>query len=42
MEVVDIRCGDCLNGLKSIESSSIDLIITDPPYDISATNGGGQ
>lgn len=38
---IDIRCEDCLKGLASIEDSTIDLIITDPPYNISATNVGG-
>lgn len=33
---------DCLEGLKSIPNNSIDLIVTDPPYLISATNGGGS
>lgn len=33
--------GDSLEILKTMPSNSIDLIITDPPYDISATNGGG-
>jgi site-specific DNA-methyltransferase (adenine-specific) len=28
--------------LKNIPDSSIDLIITDPPYDISCTGGGGN
>ena len=32
---------DCLNVLKNIPDNSIDLIATDPPYLISATNGGG-
>lgn len=33
--------GDCLDKLKDIPDHSIDLIVTDPPYLISATNGGG-
>ena len=33
--------GDCLEVLKKIPDNSIDLIATDPPYLISATNGGG-
>lgn len=33
---------NCLDGLMFIPDNSIDLIITDPPYDISATNGGGS
>ena len=32
---------DCLNILKSVPDKSIDLITTDPPYLISATNRGG-
>ena len=27
-----IHCGDCLEVMKSIESDSIDLVITSPPY----------
>lgn len=34
--------GDCLEVLKEIPDGSIDLIVTDPPYLISATNGGGS
>lgn len=33
--------GDCLELLKKVPDHSIDLIATDPPYLISATNGGG-
>lgn len=33
--------GDCLKLLKKVPDHSIDLIATDPPYLISATNGGG-
>ena len=36
-----IECGDCLELLKSIPDKSIDLIVTDPPYLINATNKGG-
>lgn len=32
---------DCLEMMKDIPNGSIDLIVTDPPYLISATNGGG-
>jgi site-specific DNA-methyltransferase (adenine-specific) len=34
--------GDCLEIIKTIPDSSIDLIITDPPYLIPAINGGGS
>ena len=33
---------DCLEVIKSLPSNSIDLVVTDPPYDISCTNGGGS
>ena len=33
--------GDSLELIKKIPDKSIDLIVTDPPYDISATNDGG-
>ena len=32
--------GDCLERMKEIESGSVDLILTDPPYDISNSGGG--
>lgn len=37
----EIKCGDCLELMKQIPDKSIDLIVTDPPYDISVTGGGG-
>ena len=36
-----LKCADCLEVLAHIPDNYVDLIITDPPYDISATNGGG-
>lgn len=33
--------GDCLEILKGIKNKSIDLIVTDPPYDVDTTGGGG-
>ena len=33
--------GDCLEVMKNIPDNSVDLIATDPPYLISATNRGG-
>lgn len=32
--------GDCLQVMKGMPSKSIDLIVTDPPYEVSVTNGG--
>jgi len=30
--MIDLRQGDCLGIMRSIENESIDLIVTDPPY----------
>lgn len=38
---IDLHNGDCLEVLKNIPNNSVDLIVTDPPYLISATNEGG-
>ncbi len=32
MSKIDLRLGDCLEVMKTIENNSIDAIITDPPY----------
>ena len=40
-ENVAIACGDCLDILKQIPDKSIDLVLTDPPYGISADKGIG-
>lgn len=32
--------GDSYEILKKLKDKTIDLIVTDPPYDIEATNGG--
>lgn len=36
-----IHCVDCYEAIKQIPDKSIDLIITDPPYEINHTTGGG-
>jgi len=38
LEINKIHLGDCLELLKEIPSESIDLLITDPPYNISKLN----
>ena len=38
--MIDLRHGDCLEIMKDIEDKSIDLIITDPPYEIEISGGG--
>lgn len=30
-----IICGDCLEVMKEIPDNSVDLVLTDPPYNIS-------
>ena len=36
--MIDLRCGDCLELMKDIPDKSIDLVITDPPYNVSRPN----
>lgn len=36
-----IECGDCLELLKTIPDNSVDLIVTDPPYEFVSGGGGG-
>lgn len=37
-----IKQGDCLQILKTIKDNSIDCIVTDPPYKITARGNGGN
>ena len=39
--MINLLNGDCLELLKTIPDKSIDLVVTDPPYDIHAGKGGG-
>lgn len=41
LELNRIYNEDCYLGIKKIESKSIDLIVTDPPYDFKGKSGGG-
>lgn len=34
--------GDCLKMMQQIETSSVDLVLVDPPYDIKNTKAGGK
>ena len=38
--MIDLRNGDCLEVLKNIEDNSVDLILTDPPYELNFMNKG--
>ena len=33
--MIDLKQGDCLELMKDIPDKSIDLIVTDPPYNVS-------
>ena len=33
---------DCMEVLKRLPDNSVDLIVTDPPYLINKSSGGGQ
>lgn len=34
MRTIDLRCGDVLEQLKTLSDGSVDLVLTDPPYNI--------
>lgn len=34
LKINKVYCMDCLDGMKQIDDASVDLIITDPPYDV--------
>lgn len=36
--MINLMYGDCLEKMKSIESDSVDLVLTDPPYNIARGN----
>ena len=38
--MIDLYNGDCLEFIKTIESNSVDLILTDPPYNIAQYSTG--
>lgn len=41
MEIDKIYNMDCLEGMKQIPDGSVDLIATDPPYELQQQNGAG-
>ena len=41
IEIDNIYNMDCLEGMKAISDKSIDLIVTDPPYEFKDTTGAG-
>ena len=36
-----IYCGDCLDVMRRMDTESVDLIVTSPPYNIRNSSGGG-
>lgn len=40
--MINLMQGDCLEIMKEIESGSVDMILTDPPYELSKSKGGGM
>ena len=35
MNNIELYCGDCLDAMKAIPDNSINLVLIDPPYNIS-------
>lgn len=42
MKSIDLRCGDALELFKDIDSSSIDVVIADPPYNLGKDYGNNH
>lgn len=42
MTSIDLRCGDAIELLKTLEDESIDLIIADPPYNLGKDYGNNH
>lgn len=38
---INLWLGDCRSRLQQIESDSVDLVLTDPPYDLTSGSGKG-
>jgi site-specific DNA-methyltransferase (adenine-specific) len=39
---MNLMLGDCLERMKEIEDGSVDMVLTDPPYILSTSKGGGM
>lgn len=42
MSKINLMLGDCLERMKEIPDGSVDMILTDPPYELSKSKGGGM
>jgi DNA modification methylase len=40
--MINLMQGDCLEKMKEIPSGSVDMILADPPYELSKSKGGGM
>lgn len=40
--MINLIHGDCLEKMKDIEIGSVKLVLTDPPYELSKSKGGGM
>ena len=38
--MIDLRLGDCIDVLKTLEDNSVDSVVCDPPYHLTSTKGG--
>jgi len=42
MTKIDLRCGNAINLLKTLKNNSVDLIVTDPPYNLGKDYGNNH
>lgn len=40
--MINLMQGDCLERMKEISRGSVDMVLTDPPYELSKSKGGGM
>ena len=40
--MIDLRIGDCIEKMKEMEENSVDLILTDPPYELTSVSNSGS
>lgn len=40
--MIDLRIGDCIEKMKELEDNSVDLILSDPPYELTSVSNSGS
>ena len=40
--MIDLRLGDCIEILQTLEDNSVDSVVCDPPYHLTSTKGGNK